>query len=60
MGQGQADKNGEKVLVALGSNATSHAGGPRATVNAAVAALRDLFGAMVVSRLYQTKVILNT
>ncbi|MCF2905748.1 2-amino-4-hydroxy-6-hydroxymethyldihydropteridine diphosphokinase [Octadecabacter sp. CECT 8868] len=46
--------NSEIVLIAMGSNATSPFGGPQATVLAAVDALRDQFGEVQVSNLYQT------
>ncbi|MDO6734641.1 2-amino-4-hydroxy-6-hydroxymethyldihydropteridine diphosphokinase [Octadecabacter sp. 1_MG-2023] len=42
------------VLVALGSNVTSQAGGPSETVAAAIDALGDQFGETRVSKFYQT------
>ena len=54
MPQEEQSRSGEKVLVALGSNAPSDAGDPRATVTQAIAALTARFGDVSVSRLYQT------
>ncbi len=44
----------EMVIIALGGNARSAAGDPHATVLAAITTLRDTFGALTVSNLYQT------
>lgn len=54
MGQGQASNNSEITLVAIGSNARSHAGGPRETLRAALDALAGRFMGVTESRLYQT------
>lgn len=54
MSQGQPDRKGDKVLVALGSNAASKAGDPRATVTAALDALRKIFPDVAISAYYQT------
>lgn len=54
MHQGAPDVRHKKVLIALGGNALSHAGDPRATVQSALASLRENFGDITVSKLYQT------
>lgn len=54
MSQEQQPQNGNKVLVALGSNAASDAGDARETVHAALAKLGQLYGDVRVSRFYQT------
>ncbi|MCF2871824.1 2-amino-4-hydroxy-6-hydroxymethyldihydropteridine diphosphokinase [Octadecabacter sp. G9-8] len=54
MSQGPQPRNGDIALVAVGSNATSDAGDPRATVLSALARLRDTFGNVLTSNLYQT------
>ncbi len=54
MRQEFSGQKGDKALVALGANVASHAGNSRQTVEAAIAALRELFVDIVVSDLYQT------
>jgi 2-amino-4-hydroxy-6-hydroxymethyldihydropteridine diphosphokinase len=44
----------DKTLVAVGSSQKSHAGNPRETVCAAIAALRAVFRDVTVSNLYET------
>jgi len=52
--QGRPDQNGNKVLVALGGNAESHAGNARQTVEAAMDVLAGMFGKFRGSRLYKS------
>ena len=47
-------KVGEKTVIAVGGNATSHVGGPHLTVLAAIEALGEIFNDVHVSKLYQT------
>lgn len=54
MRQGEPAENGCKLIVALGGNATSPAGGPRETVVAALDALRGVFEDLASSHLYRT------
>lgn len=54
MSQGQADKNGDIVLVALGGNVASEMGSARETVEGGLAALRSVFDPLNVSRFYRT------
>nr|WP_281981640.1 2-amino-4-hydroxy-6-hydroxymethyldihydropteridine diphosphokinase [Thalassorhabdomicrobium marinisediminis] len=54
MPQGQDSQGSNIVLVALGGNAPSRAGSPRATVEAAIFTLREIFSDFKASSLYQT------
>ena len=54
MSQVQRRAKGKLVLVAMGANAQSTAGGPRETVAAAVSAMQNEFGPVVVSSFYLT------
>lgn len=54
MSQGKQGLNGDNVLVALGGNATSSVGDPRATVLAALDRLKTRFAPLAISGLYQT------
>lgn len=54
MSQGILARKGDKVLVALGSNAATDAGGPFETVRSALNALEKRFGGLAISGFYQT------
>ncbi|MDA9207883.1 2-amino-4-hydroxy-6-hydroxymethyldihydropteridine diphosphokinase [Octadecabacter sp.] len=54
MTQVQQQQNGEITLLAIGGNAPSHSGEPFKVVQAAIDAIKACWGAVQISRFYQT------